>query len=277
MSGATREEFDARVAATLRDPELRETIRLGQEYMQDRGEAARRELDWAAWVAAVGEVRRHTVEHLDVYAERFITNVERRGGHVFCAADAAEARDYVAQLARRKHARLVVKGKSMVTEEIALNGALEALGVEVVETDLGEFIVQQCGERPFHIVGPAMHKPLDQICTLFCSLAGEELPEDPAALTQFARRRLREKFLTADIGITGANFGVADSGSIVLVTNEGNGRMTTTLPRTHVVVMGVERLVPDLASLEPILAVLPVGRRRRAHHRLPHGDHRTAA
>ncbi len=257
MSSSSREAFDARVARTLGDATLRETIREGQDYMQARGEVARRELDLDAWREAVAEVRRHTVAHLDAYAEQFIANVERRGGTVFCAADAREARDHVAELARRKQAQLIVKSKSMVTEEIGLNGALEALGIEVVETDLGEFIVQQCGEKPFHIVGPAMHKTLDDICTLFCSLAGETLPDDPVQLTAFARRRLREKFLAADIGITGANFGVADSGSIVLITNEGNGRLATTLPRTHVVVMGVERLVPDLASLEPILTVLP--------------------
>lgn len=145
----------------------------------------------------------------------------------------------------------------MVTEEIELNPALEALGAEVAETDLGEFIIQHCGERPFHLVGPAMHKSTAQIHDLFCSLAGERLPEDPVELTRFAREQLRPKFLSADMGITGANFGVADSGTILLVTNEGNGRMTTTLPRTHVVVMGIERLVPDLASLEPILTLLP--------------------
>jgi L-lactate dehydrogenase complex protein LldF len=257
VTSDSRRAFDARVAHTLDDPGLQQVIRDGQDYMQDLGEKAREEIDWPAWRDAVGEVRRHTVAHLDHYLEQFAANVEKRGGTVFCAADAAEARQYVAELARRKGARLIVKSKSMVTEEIGLNLALEAEGAEVVETDLGEFIIQQCGERPFHIVGPAIHKTLDQICELFCSLAGERLPADPVALTRFARRRLREKFLNADMGVTGANFGVADSGTIVLVTNEGNGRLTTTLPRTHVVVMGIERLVPDLESLEAILTVLP--------------------
>ncbi|MFA4965432.1 MAG: LutB/LldF family L-lactate oxidation iron-sulfur protein [Thermoleophilia bacterium] len=257
MSSASRKAFDARVARTLGDPGLQEVLRSGQDYMQDLCEAAREELDWPAWLDAVGEVRRHTVAHLDHYVEQFAHNVEMHGGVVFCAADAAEAREYVAELARRTSSRLIVKSKSMVSEEIALNPALEATGAEVVETDLGEFIIQLCGERPFHIVGPAIHKSLEQIRALFSTLAGEELPPDPAALTQFARRQLREKFLSADMGITGANFGVADTGTIVLVTNEGNGRMTTTLPRTHVVVMGVERLVPDLEGLEPLLTVLP--------------------
>jgi L-lactate dehydrogenase complex protein LldF len=225
--------------------------------MQDLAEKAREELDWPAWLDAVGEVRRHTVAHLDHYVEQFAENVERNGGVVFFAADAAEAREYVADLARRKGARRVVKAKSMVTEEIALNPALEAVGAEVVETDLGEFIIQLCGERPFHIVGPAVHKSLEQIRELFSALAGEELPPDPPALTRFARRQLRDTFFTADMGITGANFGVAGTGTIVLVTNEGNGRMTTTLPRIHVAVMGIERLVPDLESLEPVLTVLP--------------------
>ena len=257
MSEATRQAFDERVARALGDAELRATIRLNQDYMQDRGVACREEIDWPAWRDAVAEVRRHTVAHLDAYLAQFMASVERRGGEVFCAADAAEARAYVVELARRKQARLIVKGKSMVSEEIELNPALQELGAEVVETDLGEFIIQQCGERPFHLVGPALHKSTAQICELFCSLAGEQLPEDPTELTRFARRRLRPKFLAADMGITGGNFGVADTGTVMLVTNEGNGRMTTTLPRTHVVVMGIERIVPDFASLEPILTLLP--------------------
>ena len=145
----------------------------------------------------------------------------------------------------------------MVTEEIGLNPALEAAGVEVVETDLGEYIVQLAHERPFHIFKPAIHMPLDRVRTLFSAAAGRDVGADAAGHGRYARAVLREKFLAADMGISGANFGVAATGSVVLVTNEGNGRMATTLPRTHVVVMGVERLVPTLADLEAILKVLP--------------------
>lgn len=257
MTGASREAFDRRVDRALDDPVLQEVISSGQDYMQALQEQAKRELDWPAWLDAIEAVRSHTIANLDYYVAQFADNVERLGGRVYFAADAAEARDYVAALVKRKGAKLVVKSKSMVTEEIELNHALEEIGAEVVETDLGEFIVQLAGERPFHIVAPATHKSLEQIRDLFSTMAGEELAADAGVLTTFARHVLREKFLTADLGISGCNFGVAATGTVVLVTNEGNGRMTTTLPKTHVVVMGVERLVPDLQSLEPILAVLP--------------------
>ena len=257
MTRASREAFDRGVARALGDPVIQEVTRSGQDYMQALQEQAHRELDWPAWLDAVEAVRSHTIANLDHYVAQFADNVERLGGQVYCAADAAEAREYVAALVKRKGARLVVKSKSMVTEEIALNEALEAIGAEVVETDLGELIVQLAGEKPFHIVAPAAHKSLAQIRDLFSTLAGEELAADAGVLTTFARRVLREKFLAADVGISGCNFGVAATGTVVLVTNEGNGRMTTTLPQTHIVVMGVERLVPDLQSLEPILAVLP--------------------
>ncbi len=257
MTGASREAFDRRVDSALGDPVLQEVISSGQDYMQALQEQAKAELDWPAWLDAVEAVRSHTIAHLVFYAAQFADNVERLGGRVCFAADAAEAREYVAALVKRKGAKLVVKSKSMVSEEIGLNRALEEAGAEVVETDLGELIVQLAGERPFHIVAPAAHKSLAQIRDLFSTMAGEELAADAGVLTTFARHVLREKFLTADIGISGCNFGVAATGTVVLVTNEGNGRMTTTLPQTHVVVMGVERLVPDLQSLEPILAVLP--------------------
>ena len=202
-------------------------------------------------------MREETLAHLDRYVDQFATNVESLGGQVFFAGDAAEARGYVSGLAREHGVRLVVKSKSMVTEEIELNSALEGVGVEVVETDLGEFIVQLAHERPFHIIGPAIHKSLEQIRDLFSSQAGREMQADAQVLTRYARDTLREKFFAAGMGITGCNFGVAATGSVVLVTNEGNGRMATTLPRIHVVVMGVERLVPTFPDLDAILKVLP--------------------
>ena len=161
------------------------------------------------------------------------------------------------ELARRRRVRRVVKAKSMVTEEIRLNDALKSMGAEVAETDLGEFIIQLSGEKPYHITGPALHKTLPQIRELFSQAAGEELADDVETLAAFARRTLREDFMSADMGISGVNVGVASTGTIVLVTNEGNGRMSTTLPPVHVAVMGMERLVPDWASLEPVLTMLP--------------------
>ncbi|MEE4276167.1 MAG: LutB/LldF family L-lactate oxidation iron-sulfur protein, partial [Thermoleophilia bacterium] len=213
--------------------------------------------DAEEWRDAVAAVRRHTVAHLDRYLAEFAGNVERAGGHVFFAADAREAREYVADLARRNGVRRVVKVKSMVSEEIALDAALEAVGAEVTETDLGAYLAQLAGERPYHIIGPAVHMRLPRITEILSYATGEDLPEEPDALAASARRTLRDKFLTADLGVSGANFGVASTGTVVLVTNEGNGRMTTTLPPTHVVVMGMERLVPDWRSLEPLLTMLP--------------------
>ena len=251
-------EFDRVVRATVDDEPLQEWLADYQAVEQEWYAWAHADLgDPEAWRDAVAAVRRHTITHLDQHLAEFAGNVERAGGHVFFAADAKEARDYVVELARRKKARRIVKAKSMVTEEIELDPALAAFGAEVTETDLGAYIVQLSGEKPYHITGPALHKTKPQIRELFSREAGEELPDDVEALTAFARRALREKFLSADIGITGCNVGVASTGTVVLVTNEGNGRMSSTLPPTHVVVMGMERLVPDWRSLEPVLTMLP--------------------
>ena len=257
LSAASRQAFDARVRDALADEVLQKVVAEGQDYMQALVEPVRAEAQWAAAVDEIARIRAHTLAHLDRYVDEFATNVEARGGKVFFAADAAEARRYVVDLAQRQRAKLIVKSKSMVTEEIELNPALESIGAKVVETDLGEFILQLAHEKPFHIVAPAIHKSLEQIRELFSTAAGRELKADAQALTEYARGALREQFFAADMGISGCNFGVAASGTVVLVTNEGNGRMTTTLPRTHVVVMGVERLVPTFADLAPILKVLP--------------------
>jgi L-lactate dehydrogenase complex protein LldF len=268
VSRASRQAFDARIERALGDEALQKVIAEGQDYMQALIAPARAQPDWPLALDEIARVRAETLAHLDRYVEQFASNVERLGGQVFFAADAAEARRHVVALAQGRGVRLIVKSKSMVTEEIGLNVALEGAGVEVVETDLGEFIVQLAHERPFHIVAPAIHKSLEQIRALFSTAAGRDVGGDPQAMTRYARGVLREKFFAADMGISGANFGVAATGSVVLVTNEGNGRMVTTLPRTHVVVMGVERLVPSFADLEAILEVLPragVGLRATAY------------
>lgn len=249
--------FETIVAATIADKELQRWLSDYQVVAKDWHDAALAELgDPSAWRQAVAQIRRHTVAHLDSYLDRFTANVEAAGGNVFFAATALEACEHIAEIVSSKGARRVVKAKSMVTSEIGLNEALEGLGVEVAETDLGEFIIQLSGEQPYHITGPALHKRLPEIRALFSEAAGEQLPADVDSLAAFARRALREKFLTADVGISGANIGIASTGTVVLVTNEGNGRMSTTLPRTHIVVMGMERLVPDWASLGPVLTML---------------------
>ena len=202
-------------------------------------------------------MREQALLNLDWLLDLFATNVERFGGRVHWAATAVEAASCVARIAAADGVRVVVKSKSMLSEEIGLNRLLQAGGLEVVETDLGEYIIQLAGEAPFHITGPAIHKSIDEIRHLFAAEAGEGISEDPEALMAFARSRLRSKFLSAELGVTGCNFGVASTGSVVLISNEGNARCVTTFPRTHVVLMGIERVVPDWESLDPLLTVLP--------------------
>jgi L-lactate dehydrogenase complex protein LldF len=202
-------------------------------------------------------IKEATLQRLDEHLEKLVANVERLGGHVHFATTAEEARDIVLDIARRTGARMAVKSKSMATEEIHLNDALEAIGVTPVETDLGEYIIQLAHERPSHIIAPAIHKTKGQVAELFSrELKRPGLPADPEVLTKIAREELREKFLTADLGITGANFAVAETGTVVLVTNEGNGRMATSLPRVHVAVMGVEKVIPSMTDLAVFLAIL---------------------
>ena len=201
--------------------------------------------------------RRGALAHIDALVEELAVNVEARGGHVARAAGPADVGRYVLDIARRRGAKRIVKSKSMATEEIALNEQLEAAGLHVRETDLGEYIIQLAQERPSHILAPAAHKTRGQIQELFereAARSGVASPTVDATpeLTAFARRQLREDFLAADIGITGGNFLVAETGTLVLITNEGNGRMTTSLPPVHIAVVGIDKVVAtwdDLAAL----------------------------
>jgi L-lactate dehydrogenase complex protein LldF len=201
-------------------------------------------------------IKEHTLAHLDRYLEQLEESVERRGGQVHWAADADEARQIVLDIAEQTGCKIAVKSKSMTSEEIHLNPALEAAGIEVVETDFGEFVIQLVGERPSHLVAPAVHHTRESIARLLSEKLGEDLPDDPQVLAQAGRRALREKFRRADMGISGANFAVAETGTIVLITNEGNGRLTTTCPRVHVAIMGMEKVIPRLADLPVFLKLL---------------------
>ena len=201
-------------------------------------------------------IKEATLQHLDRYLDQLVDNVERLGGHVHFASTAEEARDIILDIGRRTGARMAVKSKSMATEEIHLNEALERAGITPVETDLGEYIIQLAHERPSHIIAPAIHKTKGQVAELFAKELGRPVVADAEVLTAIARAELRQKFLDADLGITGANFAVADTGTVVLVTNEGNGRMVTSLPRVHVAVMGVEKVVPSMTDLMVFLSVL---------------------
>ncbi len=222
-------------------------------------------------------IRAYTLSKLDVFLAEFADNVAANGGSVFWAKNAAEANDYVVQLAGAKEVRQVVKSKSMVTEEIELNHGLEAAGVKVVESDLGEFIIQLAGEKPSHIIAPVLHKTRAQVGELFEEKLNARYTDDPSALNDIARAHLREIFLSADMGISGVNFGVAESGTLSLVTNEGNGRLSTTTPRIHVALMGMERLVPtlaDLATMLPVLEISATGQRLTVYNNLITGPRR---
>jgi L-lactate dehydrogenase complex protein LldF len=184
--------------------------------------------------------------------------VEQQGGHVYWAATAEEATRYVVELAQARGVKSVVKSKSMVSEELELNEALQDIGIRAVETDLGEFIIQLAGEKPSHIIAPAIHKSRREVANLFrdkLNATDADVANVPN-MTALARRKLRTEFLQAGMGISGANFGVAENGSICLVTNEGNGRLTTTVPPIHVVMMGIERLLPTMEDLGVLLQVL---------------------
>ena len=202
------------------------------------------------------DLKAHTLARLDRYLLELSESVERAGGEVHFAADAAEARRVIIDLASRYDARRAVKSKSMTTEEIGLNQALEEAGVETVETDLGEYIIQLSGETPFHIIAPALHKTKEQVTELFAEKLGSPRLTEIEELTQEARKHLRDRFRRADLGISGVNFAVAETGTVAVVENEGNARLTTSLPRVHIAVMGMEKVVPDLEALAVFLKLL---------------------
>ncbi len=202
------------------------------------------------------DIRLHTIENMDIYLTRLEAAVQAAGGHVHWAATDEEARQIVLQIAKEHNVRLAVKSKSMATEEIELNHALQAAGIEALETDLGEYIIQLAGTGPSHIIVPAVHLKKEEIAALFSEKLHIEAPPDPVALTGIARRTLRQKFLQADMGISGANFLVAETGTLVMVTNEGNGRMCSTLPDLHVAVVGIDKVIPDWESLTVFLKLL---------------------
>ncbi len=203
-----------------------------------------------------GQIKQHTLDHLDYYLEQTKANVERNGGRVHFAADAAEAKRIIRDIASHAGCTRCIKSKSMVSEEIELAPVLEAAGVEVVETDLGEFIIQISHDRPSHIVAPIIHRDKASIASLFSTYFHTPYNDDPEALTRQARVHLRDRFRRADFGMTGGNFVVAESGQVCVVENEGNARQSTVTPRVLVSLVGIEKLVPRLVDLSVMLKLL---------------------
>lgn len=257
MSGVRTERYVEEARHGIADPVLRRALSgLQERFGRGTAEAYRRLPEGPGLRQTAHAIREKAIANLDLLLERLAARIRGNGGEVFFAATAAEAVSYGAEVARRRGVKLAVKGKSMVTEEIGLNPVLAAQGVEVVETDLGEYIIQLAGETPSHIIAPAIHKTRNEVAELFVQKLGIPHTTDPPRLTHAARRALREKFLAADLGISGVNLACAETGHISTVSNEGNIRMATTLPRVHIAFMGMERVVARLDEYEILLRLL---------------------
>ncbi len=280
MDHPTTETFDANARAALTNTQLRGALRNATSLFGARRLEAARGLDnWEELRSQARAIKDETLLHLNQYLEEFAANAEKVGAQIHWARDADEANGIVCRLACERGARLVVKSKSMVTEEIHLNAALQAVGVAALETDLGEYIIQLAGETPSHIIAPAIHKTKGQIAELFTEKLGIAPTGDIDRLTSVARQVLRQKFAAADIGISGVNFGVAETGTILILENEGNIRLTTSLPKTHIAVMGIEKVIPTFADLEVFLKLLPrsgTGQHLTAYQSLITGTKRSA-
>lgn len=219
-------------------------------------------------------IKWEAIEHLDTYLEQFEKNITARGAKVIWAEDAAQALAAIGKICKEKNCTTLVKSKSMVTEEIHLNTFLEKNGIESVETDLGEYIQQLDGEPPYHIVTPAMHKSKEDVAKLFANKLGVPDGLSPEQITKIAREKLREKYVRAEVGVTGANFIVAETGSICVTENEGNARLSSAWPKTHIVIAGIEKLIPKLEHLSllwPLLATFGTGQKMTVYNTIISG------
>ena len=253
--------FDARVVGALADPQLQQALgHVRRRFVASRAAAKAGLPEWGALSNEAKAIKDHVLANVDLYLEAWERKATAAGAQVHWASTAADARDIVLGICRAAGAKTVTKGKSMVAEEIHLNAHLEANGITPVETDLGEYIIQLRGEMPSHIIAPAVHLTKAQVEADFrkahTHLAADRSMAEPRELVAEARGILRGKFLAADVGITGANFLIAETGSSVIVTNEGNGDLTQVLPRTHVVVTSIEKVVPTLEDVSVILRLL---------------------
>ncbi len=248
----TFEEYCKRVPASIPFAVQQATNR----FVAGRAARVAELSEWERLRQTGSDIRQHTIENMDVYLARLEDKVRAAGGYVHWAETAEDANRIVLRIATEHNVKIVVKSKSMATEEIGLNHFLGTAAIEVIETDLGEFIIQLAGTGPSHIIVPAVHLRKEEIAALFSEKLGVHAPADPTELTRIARELLRTKFLNADMGISGANFLVAETGTLVMVTNEGNGRMCATLPDLNVAVVGIDKVIPDWESLTVFLKLL---------------------
>ena len=260
MAEIKTRDFLAASAQAMQNPTLRRALRnVGTGFNGARLEAIDEVSPqvWEEWREEARSIKVHALDHLDYYLEMLHDKVTEAGGQVHFATDAAQANEIVAELARSRQVKLATKSKSMVSEELDLNRTLEGVGVEVFETDLGEYIIQLAEETPSHLVAPALHKTKEQVAELFNRKLGVPLTDDIEEMARVARETLREKFFNADLGISGANFVVAETGTLVIITNEGNGRLCTSAPRIHIGITGMEKVIPSVQDLAVFLRLLP--------------------
>ncbi|WP_207063769.1 LutB/LldF family L-lactate oxidation iron-sulfur protein [Motiliproteus sp. SC1-56] len=272
-------QFKERAKTALHDPSLQKALgNLRHGFPGKRAAAVARMPEFEQLRDEGRDLKNHVIEHLDFYLEQFETKVIEQGGQVHWARDAEEARKAILDICRKANAKTVTKGKSMVSEEINLNDYLEEHGVHPIETDLGEYILQLREDHPSHIIAPAIHLNLDDVSDIFSKKHGTERTDDPAALMQEAREMLRKQFVAADVGITGANFCVAETGSTLIVTNEGNGDLTQILPRVHVVIATIDKVVPtleDMTLFQRLLARSATGQEFTVYNTLSTGPRRS--
>jgi L-lactate dehydrogenase complex protein LldF len=272
MPSSFASKFTTQATKLTADLEHRAKIQSAlKSYEKVRDQTKAQFQDWQAARVAAANIKWEAINHLDAYLIEFAQKLTARGTKVFWAGNGQEARDYIVALAKDKGAHTIIKSKTMTSEEIHLNDALNGAGYEVVESDLGEFIMQLREEVPYHLVFPAMHLTRHEISDLFQDKLHSAPSDDPEQLTMIARKELRLKYIQADIGISGANFGIAETGMISITENEGNGRLTTALPKVHVALMGIEKIIPklsDLALFLPLLATTGTGQQITCYNSL---------
>ncbi len=252
-----RSGFDSgSVSRGFRKPAAAPVLTTTLQRSVESAHAAREQIEWEMLRSAAHDIKAYAIENLDRLLVEFETQFTARGGTVLWAPTASDGIAHLLDICRRHGATAVVKGKSMVSEELAVNEHLAAAGIDAVETDLGEYIVQLAGQRPSHIVGPALHLSRQDVGRIFAEKLGTAYTEDPEALMSEARTRLRTRYLQAQVGMTGVNFAVAETGTIAVIENEGNGGLSSSVPPVHVFLMGIEKIIPRLADLPVFLQIL---------------------
>ncbi len=253
------DSFKSNIGEALANTQLRQNLNKALGHSLIVSQKLKEEYGgrWEEMRNRANKIKEHTIDHLHDYLVMFENNARKNGFKIIWAKNSEEACKSIHEIISAKNGKMVVKSKSMTTEEIGLNHYLEAKDIEDVETDLGEYIVQLAKEPPSHVTAPAIHKSREEIGKLFTEKLGVEYSSDPGELTDIARKILREKFLNADVGISGVNFAIAETGSIVIIENEGNGRLSNSAPKTHIALMGIEKLLPSLEDFDVFIKLLP--------------------